>query len=97
MQDELLETVAEAPQEAPQENATEAEAQLEPVEGHPEVQIKTNTEQVQVPAVQILVKRDEHGNIDCDVVATGDVRATEVETLIKMGLNKWRGKIGLLG
>lgn len=88
MSDELVETVAEAPP-ADVEEVDAAEV--------PEVEVQTQGEQYQVPAVQILVNRDAEGNIDCDVVATGDVRATEVETLIKMGLNKWRGKIGLLG
>lgn len=93
---EIHETVAETP---PDVEGDAAEI-LEPVHGAPEVeasQPRVEAEQIQVPAVQILVKRDPEGNIECDVAATGDVRATEVETIIKMGLNKWRGKIGLPG
>jgi len=55
-------------------------------------------QQVQQPTVHILVERDaESGNIEVDVVATGDVRATEVESLLKLGLTKWRAKINLPG
>jgi len=67
--------------------------------------VKVNTtppvvdgQQNQQPTVHVLVERDpETGNIDVDVIATGDVRATEVESLLKLGLNKWRGKINLPG
>lgn len=90
MSNEILETSGGEPEL--DEEAVELTA-----EDVPEVEVRTEGEQVQVPAVQILVQRDSDGNIDCDVVATGDVRATEVETVIKMGLNKWRGKIGLPG
>lgn len=54
-------------------------------------------EAIQLPTVIILVERGDDGKIDTDVVAQGDVRATEIETVLKMGLNKWRQKIGLPG
>lgn len=51
------------------------------------------------PSVIVLVERGEgpNGQIDVDVVAQGDVRATEIETVLKMAVSKWRQKINLPG
>jgi len=52
-----------------------------------------------LPSVVVLVERGEgpNGQIDVDVVAQGDVRATEIETVLKMAVSKWRQKINLPG
>ena len=87
---ELLETTDGS---EPEEPVAEPEVTVstEPPEG------EHNAEAIQLPTVVILVERPESGPIDVDVVAQGDVRATEIETILKMGLNKWRNKINLPG
>lgn len=89
------------PEGTPEERLERLRAAEEP-DGPPEVvnnavvSPPVETQQVELPTIHILVQR-EQDKIDCDVVATGDIRATEVESLIKMGLNKWRQKINLPG
>ena len=100
MQDEqeLLETSAEALDT--DEALAQAEADANNADNHIEVSESppvTVSEQVQLPTVHILVERSPEGNIEVDVVPTGDVRATEIETVLKMGLAKWRQKINLPG
>lgn len=56
------------------------------------------TEAPQEPALDavIIVKKiDDAGSIVTDVITNGSVQATEVQTLIEVGLQSWRKKIGL--
>lgn len=46
-------------------------------------------------AVVILRNIDADGNVTTDVATNGNVAATEVQTLIELGLQSWRKKIGL--
>ncbi len=48
-------------------------------------------------AVLILRIEDDAGNISTDAVPLGDVKATEVQTIIELGLSNWRAKLGLDG
>lgn len=57
----------------------------------PEIEV---SEPQKPPTVHILVKRDE-GRIAVEVFATGDVRPTEIETIIRLGLNKWQADAGI--
>lgn len=52
-------------------------------------------EEVPLNAVVIIKNTDDKGNIGTEVVSQGDVLATEVQTLIELGLASWRVKIGL--
>ncbi len=46
--------------------------------------------------VVLIVKRlGPDGSISADVATNGAVQATEVQTLIELGLKSWRKKIGL--
>lgn len=45
--------------------------------------------------VLIVKVTNENGDISTDVVPLGDVRLTEVQTLLELGRAKWRAKIGL--
>lgn len=47
------------------------------------------------PTVHILVERRDDGGAAVDVVATGDVRVTEVESLLKLAVKHWETKAGL--
>lgn len=49
------------------------------------------------PPDGVLVTRliDADGSISFDVVVLGDVKATEAQTLLEMGIIRWREKIGL--
>ena len=47
------------------------------------------------PTIHIPVIRGEDGNITVDVLATGDVRVTEIESLLKLALKRWEEKAGL--
>jgi ACT domain-containing protein len=47
--------------------------------------------------VLIVRIEDEEGNISTDTVPLGNVKATEVQTIIELGLSNWRAKLGLNG
>lgn len=85
------------PDEVP-ELTPEAEEALERGE-LPEGEVQSQTSEVNVnpPTVHILVNRTEEGSgqVTVDVYGTGDLRVTEIETIIKLGLNKWREQAGL--
>lgn len=49
----------------------------------------------QPDAVLILKKIDSDGSINTQAVPLGNVQATEVQTLIELGLQSWRKSIGL--
>ena len=49
----------------------------------------------QPDGVLILKKPSADGGIDTQAVPLGDVQATEVQTLIELGLQSWRKSIGL--
>jgi hypothetical protein len=46
-------------------------------------------------AVVVIRTPTEDGGYKTDITTTGDVRITEVETLMKLGLRGWLDKIGL--
>jgi hypothetical protein len=46
-------------------------------------------------AVLVVKSTDEDGTISVDVVALGKVMPTEVQTLLELGVGKWRQQIGL--
>lgn len=46
-------------------------------------------------AVVIVKTVSDDGTISTDVTTSGTVQATEVQTLIELGLRSWRSKIGL--
>lgn len=45
--------------------------------------------------VLVLKITDEQGNISTDAQPVGNVLPTEVQTLLELGINGWRQKIGL--
>lgn len=45
--------------------------------------------------VLVLVERQENGGITTDAQPLGDVRIAEVETILELGRQGWRSKIGL--
>lgn len=60
--------------------------------------IDGKAEEVETPtldAVVIVKTVSDDGTISTDVQSNGNVQATEVQTLIEMGLRSWRAKIGL--
>lgn len=65
----------------------------EPADEAPEQDVEVS--EPQPPAtVHILVNRD-GGRTAVEVFATGDVRPTEIETIIRLGLNKWQTDAGI--
>lgn len=72
---------------AAQKEAPEVEP--EPTEG------TASAEPEQPDAVLILKKQNADGGIDTQAVPLGNVQATEVATLIELGLQSWRKAIGL--
>lgn len=46
-------------------------------------------------AVHIIKSEDDSGAVVVNVVGTGDLRATEIETVIKLGLKHWQQQIGV--
>jgi len=60
------------------------------------VSVTEETPDAEQPNAVLVVKiQDEDGSISTDVIPTGNVQATEVQTLIELGLVAWRQKIGL--
>jgi hypothetical protein len=47
------------------------------------------------PTVHVLVQRQENGTVEVDVVATGDVRVTEITDILRLALLRWDEKSGL--
>jgi hypothetical protein len=44
----------------------------------------------------IVIRRDTpDGGVETDVFLNGDVKATEAQTILELGLSAWRKKIGL--
>jgi hypothetical protein len=52
-------------------------------------------EETPLDAVIIVKSTDDRGNIGTEVISQGEILATEVQTLIELGLASWRAKIGL--
>ena len=48
-----------------------------------------------LPAVIVARVTTDDGGLDTKVIINGDVRPTEVETLLKMGLQGWQRQIGV--
>lgn len=46
-------------------------------------------------AIIVVRETNAEGGIDTRVILNGDVRATEVETLLKLGLQGWQRQIGV--
>lgn len=62
----------------------------------PPVEPAEAPQQETAPVVIILKETDPAtGNISTKVLPQGDVRPTEVETLIKLGLQAWQRQIGV--
>lgn len=69
------------------------EQPLKAVEDLPEAE---NEATEKAPDAVIIMKTvGPDGSINTDVAPLGDVQATEVQTLIELGLQSWRKKIGL--
>lgn len=47
------------------------------------------------PTVHILVERGPDGGVSVDVLATGDVRVTEIESILRLALKRWESKSGI--
>jgi hypothetical protein len=46
-------------------------------------------------AVLVLRTVKDNGDIECDAVPLGDVKVTEVQTVLELGLASFRAKVGL--
>lgn len=46
-------------------------------------------------AVIVVKIEDENGNIGTNVIPNGDVRPTEIQTLLELAINSWREQIGV--
>lgn len=51
--------------------------------------------QEQPNGVLIVRVEEENGAVNTDTVPLGDVKPTEVQTVIELGLGVWRKKVGL--
>ena len=49
----------------------------------------------EVNAVIIVRRETPDGGVETDVFLNGDVKATEAQTILELGLAAWRKKIGL--
>ncbi len=58
--------------------------------------LEETTPETPLDAVIIVKRLNDDGTIATDVLTNGSVLATEVQTLIEMGLKAWRQKIGLV-
>lgn len=54
-----------------------------------------DTPEVSQPDAVVIHRVEEDGQIKTVVQPIGDVRPTEVQTLIELGLQSWRDQIGL--
>ena len=72
--------------------ATRAKTKTEP-----EV-IEGNAEEVEQPAapngVFVIKVVDDKGNISTDLQTTGNVQATEVQTILELAIVRWREQLG---
>lgn len=48
-------------------------------------------------AVIVIKTVDDDGTIRVDPIVQGNVQATEVQTLLELGVQRWRQRIGLVG
>lgn len=48
-----------------------------------------------VDGVVVIKVTDDEGNINTQIQPLGKVQVTEIETLLGLGLNGWRAKLGL--
>lgn len=58
---------------------------------------ENGTEDQPVDGVFIPVMYDEHGNVGTDVVLNGNVRVTEIQTILELAIKGYRQRIGLDG
>jgi hypothetical protein len=63
----------------------------------PEVpEVIEGTETPKDPDAVVIVKiTDDRGNVSTAVQTLGDLQATEVQTIIEIGLKGWRDQLGL--
>ena len=47
------------------------------------------------PTVHITIERGADGGVAVDVLATGDVRVTEIESILRLALRRWEAKSGI--
>jgi hypothetical protein len=73
------------PEEAVIESFTESTADDAP----------TEEAATQPEGVLVIKNTDEDGNIFTEIVPVGDVRMTEVQTILELGVLRWRSQIGL--
>lgn len=50
-----------------------------------------------IDAVVVIKQTAEDGSISTDVVLQGEVKATEVQTILELAVRGWRQRIGLVG
>lgn len=53
------------------------------------------SEEQPLNAVIVVKVEDEDGNIGTNVIPNGDVRPTEIQTLLELAINSWREQIGV--
>jgi len=81
-----------------QREAREAKEKLEAADVEEKAVEGSDKEAPPQPTIHVLIQYTEDGSIAVeDVVATGDVRATEISDLLTMGRQFWRKKVGLDG
>lgn len=52
------------------------------------------TENTEVLNAVIVVRRETENGVETDVIANGDVKVTEIQTILELGLSKWRKQLG---
>ncbi len=78
------------------EELTEERVESQEIEVLPEPPEDAHTDPPpQQPTVHVIVDRQDAGNVSVDVVATGDVRVTEIESLLRLAIKRWEAKIGI--
>ncbi len=50
----------------------------------------------ELDAVSVVRTITEGGGVHTEIVVQGDIRATEVSTILELGLARWREQIGLV-
>lgn len=61
----------------------------------PDAPVEAAPEETPTNGVIVVKITDEQGNVMTDTQPIGNVQATEVQTLLELGVGAWRRKIGL--